>query len=364
MFTWYGRAGICLVYLSDVGDEDPHEPHSTFRQSRWFTRGWTLQELIAPGRSVVFLTGDWTRIGSTPELASLLEQITTIDVAVLLSDDPARAISQLSVARRMSWAAGRHTTRPEDRAYALMGMFDVHIPLIYGEGSERAFRRLQLEIISHTFDHSIFAWGPRAAPARLLARAPTPGRALAPPVVRLLALSPDDFCDSADIVRVAMAELTGALGLRTVKEPHFFDTHYGIRIRLPLCPVLSHPGGRVWCAALACRTAASEAPGPHTAWIPPPKFIGLVLYRPRSSPVYVVVQSVEVHEEMSPGLSRAIDLPYPLVKRRFPYFWRSEWRVETIYIWARAVGEESELSSPSRNWYTSCNDSPLIPATF
>ncbi|KAI0649676.1 heterokaryon incompatibility protein-domain-containing protein, partial [Trametes meyenii] len=159
MFTWYRRASICLVYLHDVpGSQDPNAERSAFRTSRWFTRGWTLQELIAPYSWMVFLSEDWEKIGQRDELATVIEQITRIDTSVLLSNHPFREVSQMSVAKRMSWAAGRTTTKPEDRVYSLMGIFDVHMPVIYGEGEERAFHRLQLEIIRRSSDQSIFAW--------------------------------------------------------------------------------------------------------------------------------------------------------------------------------------------------------------
>ncbi|KAI0369028.1 HET-domain-containing protein, partial [Pilatotrama ljubarskyi] len=161
MFAWYQEAWICLAFLSDVrGGEDPLAERSSFRRSRWFTRGWTLQELIAPHADMVFLAKDWTVIGGRDELVTLLEEITTVRREVLSNTAGGRlkAIEATSVAQRMAWAATRETTRPEDRAYALMGIFRVNMPIIYGETGKRASRRLQLEIIRQSPDQTIFAY--------------------------------------------------------------------------------------------------------------------------------------------------------------------------------------------------------------
>jgi hypothetical protein len=155
MYLWYSKAAICYAYLSDVESRESEEPEhvsSRFRKSRWFTRGWTLQELIAP-RSVVFLSKDWKVLGDKQRFLNLLSDITNIDHEVLLD---ARARSDISVARKMSWAAKRVTTRVEDRTYSLLGIFDVNMPLLYGEGW-KAFTRLQEEILKKTDDESMFA---------------------------------------------------------------------------------------------------------------------------------------------------------------------------------------------------------------
>ncbi|KAI9568213.1 heterokaryon incompatibility protein-domain-containing protein, partial [Boletus coccyginus] len=153
MFKWYGHAGTCLVYLDDVDHGDPHRQDSLFRKGRWFTRGWTLQELLASKR-LVFFSKDWSFLGTKGSLLTLLSAITKIPVDALSHNS---SFSSFSVAQRMSWAAGRQTTRIEDQAYSLMGLFDIFMPIIYGEGSS-AFRRLQLEIIQRSSDQTIFAW--------------------------------------------------------------------------------------------------------------------------------------------------------------------------------------------------------------
>ncbi|EIW61115.1 HET-domain-containing protein [Trametes versicolor FP-101664 SS1] len=155
MFELYRLANVCFVYLADVPDgEDPRNEFSKFRRSRWHERGWTLQELIAP-KNVVFLSRTWTFLGTKNGLASTLEQVTRIDVDILTGKAP---VDSASVARRMSWAATRETTRVEDEAYSLLGIFGVHLSPIYGEG-RNAFLRLQEEILKHIPDQTIFAWG-------------------------------------------------------------------------------------------------------------------------------------------------------------------------------------------------------------
>ncbi|EIW58813.1 HET-domain-containing protein, partial [Trametes versicolor FP-101664 SS1] len=154
MYQWYEQSTVCYAFLYDVpSDEDPRAPGSQFRRSRWFTRGWTLQELVAPLR-VVFLSREWRPLGTLSSLATVIEEVTGIDRGVLLHQTPLRTIS---VARRMSWAATRVTTRVEDEAYSLMGLFGVMMPTIYGEG-RYAFARLQEEILKQAPDQTIFAW--------------------------------------------------------------------------------------------------------------------------------------------------------------------------------------------------------------
>jgi len=165
MFRWYKNAELCYVYLSDLvgwddgvqdGEDHPDRDgaiRQRLGQCRWFTRGWTLQELLAP-RHVQFYVSDWREIGNKVGLHRVLSAITGIDKDILLGGN----LSNVSVARRMSWASDRKTSRIEDAAYCLLGIFDVNIPLIYGEGP-KAFRRLQEAIMVSTYDQSLFAWG-------------------------------------------------------------------------------------------------------------------------------------------------------------------------------------------------------------
>lgn len=149
MFRWYQRADKCYAYLSDV--LVPAEVTDaqafritwvgTFRRSRWFTRGWTLQELIAP-RVVEFFSKDNKLLGNKMSLEQEINQITRIPVGVLRGQAP----SEFSIEERMNWATGRTTTLKEDKIYCLLGIFGVFLPLIYGEGEEYAAGRLRDEI--------------------------------------------------------------------------------------------------------------------------------------------------------------------------------------------------------------------------
>ncbi|RGP69505.1 hypothetical protein FSPOR_4609 [Fusarium sporotrichioides] len=149
MFLWYQKAKFCYVYLSDKVEQVPLE------KCRWFTRGWTLQELIAPG-SISFFGQAWDFIGSKRSLLSPLSEITSIGQEFL---DHMAPISSACIATRLSWAAHRKTTRIEDMAYCLLGICNINMPMLYGEG-ENAFRRLQEEIIRTTYDLSLLAWTP------------------------------------------------------------------------------------------------------------------------------------------------------------------------------------------------------------
>lgn len=155
MFRWYQDAAICYAYLADVAKNLRLSTiEKRLRKSRWFERGWTLQELIAPSE-VVFYSMDWQQVGTKSELAACISDITHIDQLYLNGAN----VQLASIAQRMSWAANRETSRDEDVAYCLLGIFDVNMPLIYGEGT-KAFQRLQEEIMkAYPEDHTLFAWG-------------------------------------------------------------------------------------------------------------------------------------------------------------------------------------------------------------
>ncbi|KAK3695839.1 heterokaryon incompatibility protein-domain-containing protein [Podospora appendiculata] len=160
MFAWYRSATVCMVYLPDFRHDPEQDGTEWFSfifslaPCRWFKRGWTLQELIAP-KDMVFYDESWSIIGSKTQMARDLAYITNVDRAVL---DDADNLSRVPIGRRMSWAAHRKTTRAEDLAYSLMGIFDVNMPLLYGEGGEKAFIRLQKELIQSKNDLTLFAW--------------------------------------------------------------------------------------------------------------------------------------------------------------------------------------------------------------
>ena len=142
-YTWFQNAVMCYVYLADVEHtEDPRAIGSTFRSSRWFTRCWTLQELIAP-QKVTFLSKDWEVIGTKDSLADLIEDITGVEQSVLTHK---KSVKEVSVANWISWASRRKVKRPEDRAYSLLGLLDITMTPRYGEGAW-AFRRLREKVL-------------------------------------------------------------------------------------------------------------------------------------------------------------------------------------------------------------------------
>lgn len=173
MYRWYGEADVCYGFLADVSSID------WFTKSRWFTRGWTLQELIAP-ETMIFLDKAWQELGTRESLKKYISKRTGIPVDVLSG----HGLETASIAQKMSWAAKRKTSRSEDRAYCLMGIFGINMPLLYGEG-DKAFIRLQEEIMKVSDDDSIFAW-----------------KSSHQDHGSLLATSPDAFEKSANIVVV------------------------------------------------------------------------------------------------------------------------------------------------------------------
>jgi hypothetical protein len=151
MYKWYQRAVVCYAFLSDLVETGQFI--DTVSTCRWWKRGWCLQELLAP-REVLFYDTAWNLRGSRSERRFIISRITSIDVKVLSHELP---LKRVPIATRMSWASGRETTRTEDIAYCLLGIFDINLALMYGE-EEKAFRRLQLEIVATSSDPSIFSW--------------------------------------------------------------------------------------------------------------------------------------------------------------------------------------------------------------
>jgi hypothetical protein len=241
MFSWYNRAAVCYVYLSDVclgtgstvgakqQDSTTNLQAGDIRGAKWFQRGWTLQELLASSSLKIF-DSNWNIIGysswingdkpvdgetkGVPRLTLLLSEITGIPKRYLQGENLNRA----SVAERMSWAAGRRTTRTEDLAYCLLGIFGVNMPMLYGEGSQ-AFVRLQEEILKKSDDHSIFAWGLDGIFCERSVDGESP-----------MAISPADFRQCRFVVP-----------RRPEEDPsnHYEITNTGIRIELPLLRLLS-----------------------------------------------------------------------------------------------------------------------------
>lgn len=149
MFRWYQNAAQCYVYLSDISasgyEEDSQQTElaweSAFRASKWFTRGWTLQELLAPA-SVEFFTKEGRRLGDKRSLEQQIHELTGIAVPALRGS----ALAQFDIEERFKWAQRRQTTYEEDWAYCLQGIFGIFMPPIYGEGKVNAVRRLKKEI--------------------------------------------------------------------------------------------------------------------------------------------------------------------------------------------------------------------------
>ncbi|EIW51946.1 HET-domain-containing protein [Trametes versicolor FP-101664 SS1] len=236
MYEWYRLSDMCYVYLADVRDGDrPQAGSSAFPKSRWHTRGWTLQELIAPER-LVFLTGTWRFLGTKMGLARTLQKVTGIDFEILTGR---ATLESVSVARRLSWAAKRETTRVEDHAYSLMGIFGVHMSPIYGEG-ENAFLRLQEEVMKTVPDQSIFSGGGSCTMHSLTKRSSSHEQ-LGPHYPGLFASSPLAFTSASSITPVTPSRLATTLGLRGSEDVPPMDyvfTPEGVRMRL-LCLPLS-----------------------------------------------------------------------------------------------------------------------------
>jgi hypothetical protein len=175
---------------NSVASASPSNIERELKQCVWFTRGWTLQELIAP-KQVLFFDYKWRYFGTKNGLADVISRITNINVTLLKNQ---RSLDEFSCAQKMSWAAFRQTTRPEDRAYSLLGLFNITLPSVYGEGHQ-AFLRLQEAILTRSPDHSLFAWtlgSPRELPTSKRGRKCNPYCILAP--------SPDCFYTSSSIV--------------------------------------------------------------------------------------------------------------------------------------------------------------------
>ena len=163
MFRWYRKAAKCYVYLSDVSTANTSmngRDHlslrcSDFHKSRWFRRGWTLQELLAPS-TVEFYSQDGDRLGDKESLQRQILKATSIPALALQGN----SLAKFSLNERLSWMANRETTIDEDFVYCLLGIFQVHIPLIYGERVRNAFSRLLREVDMRSRDTHLQPGGP------------------------------------------------------------------------------------------------------------------------------------------------------------------------------------------------------------
>lgn len=223
MYMWYEQAEICYAYLYDVEGRD------NIAQSSWFTRGWTLQELIAP-TSLHFYNCAWSPMASKHDLSAELQEITGI---------PGKALQEFRhddfcIAEKMAWAARRQTTRKEDSAYCLLGLFNVNMPMLYGEGS-KAFLRLQEEIMKVSTDLSILLWQGRASAYN-----------------GMLATAPSCF-EKGEDHHVTKNNFEISQGWTT--------NNAGISIQLYACPyILIQPSREIFCADIRVSTYFHLAP--------------------------------------------------------------------------------------------------------
>ena len=255
MYRWYENSRICYAYFHDLTDEnfpaasDDQRYHHSNGWPEWFSRGWTLQEMIAP-RDVRFFNKNWQLIGDKTELARTLAEITRVPEHILT--DGLRS-NRPCVAQIMSWAANRKTTRVEDKAYSLLGLLDVNMPMLYGEG-KKAFHRLQLEIIRTSDDQSIFAWDYEREKGRTCS---------------ILADDPSCFGDCSEMEQMGLAELTDELeediedlegsSINEDRYGVYPITNRGIQIWL-LLRRLPDESGSVFEARLPCRPRPSQPP--------------------------------------------------------------------------------------------------------
>ncbi|KAH8653678.1 hypothetical protein BX600DRAFT_471401 [Xylariales sp. PMI_506] len=240
MYRWYEQAKVCYAYLSDVPSEgNAAKKALAFAHSRWFTRGWTLQELLAP-KELLFYGESWEPMGDRTSLAAVLARITGI--ARIYINRPEATVSMAPVALKLSWAARRETLREEDQAYCLMGLLNVHMPLLYGEGTQ-AFRRLQEEIIRVRYDQTLLAWG-LAGPSNLFTN-----WLGTPP---LLASSPASFHSwNLKVMKLG------------IEGPHYVMTNLGILLELPI--ITLDPDGKIALGLLECGVPSAYSNGTRVA---------------------------------------------------------------------------------------------------
>lgn len=223
MYEWYLRSRMCFVYLSDVPSVEAFndsftKPESAFRKSKWFTRGWTLQELLAP-QILRFFGADWHPMfelrhsdqmhGGRNELGRTISEITGIDLA---------RWKWAGVAEKLSWASRRQTSRKEDKAYCLLGLLNVNMPLLYGEG-DAAFQRLLGEVVKRDDGHDVLAAGYRM-PCTLLLNPKSQIRSI--------------LAQSAKEYQGCFQGLNHLHIPGSSRESHFTMTNSGLQIELPL----------------------------------------------------------------------------------------------------------------------------------
>ena len=264
MFVWYRDASACYTILSDVDYHggDPSGYEEALRNSNWFCRGWTLQELVAP-KTVVFFSNQWQPLGSKRTLAPRTVEITGIDYDILVHVKP---LNEVSASSRISWAAKRRTTRTEDEAYSLLGLLGIEMPISYGEGRV-AFLRLQEKIAERTpHDASVFVWGPILHEQQLtsgsLVLSTSPPISSIPTSSQpcLLAAAPKDFLWSSRTNHFSPKVLLRSLGGEAEHIQGFTQTAFGFFARLPLLPLLSQ-GAHTYITLLPCNDSEERILG-------------------------------------------------------------------------------------------------------
>ncbi|KAL4072833.1 heterokaryon incompatibility protein-domain-containing protein [Scleroderma yunnanense] len=253
MYRWYEDSKVCYAYLHDVpGTSFPTYDESTYPNSNgypeWFSRGWTLQEMIAPN-NLQFFNKHWQSIGDKERHAKELKCITGVPRHILTDG---LSSNRPCVAQIISWAAHRMTTRVEDRAYSLLGLLDVNMPMLYGEG-KKAFHRLQLEIIRMSNDQSIIAWAFDGQNERT-------GSTLADDPIFFGCCSTMELMEPIEFIQYLKDGIPEE-DLRSINEDRFgiFPiTNRGIQIWLFLRPY--HDSHSVFEAWLPCRDSPSGPP--------------------------------------------------------------------------------------------------------
>jgi hypothetical protein len=222
MCRWYANCVVCYAYLSDVVmGSTQSQTLRAFEASQWFGRGWILQGLLDTSR-VVFFDRNWVSIGTKDNLASSISTAAGTSQTLVTSFHGISTAS-ISAVEKFSWLAPRKTLRLEDKAYRLMGLFDINMPLLYGEGSTKAFRRFQLEVLRSTNDESVFVWDVPVGWPRAPARSPLSG---------LLATDINDFGPQL-YLRYKSQDFTIHKKVPGISRPPYSVTNQGLELRIP-----------------------------------------------------------------------------------------------------------------------------------
>jgi heterokaryon incompatibility protein (HET) len=331
MYSYYKNAHTCYAYLADVHDLGPVmtadeiselRVGNALKASRWFTRGWTLQELVAP-KEVEFFDSEWSLIATKTDFARTICQITGIGACILRGEkDPLSC----TIAERMSWAAGRQTTREEDIAYCLLGLLDVAIPLLYGEGL-RAFRRLQEAILRTSDDHTLFTWMgtasediPSWATTGLLAPSPSYFK------------PQDSFYMNLELIPYDCFDCYFPLSSESIIENHSRDqppelTARGLRLTLP---TITDPSDGMLLGFMFCKSRAG-------------KLIFLALTPSRTSRSLYVrylvggTRSLSVEEVLRASNTLSTRVIYSQEHQTDPSDWRPDWRSLEVHRGPKAA---------------------------